>query len=55
MMNAVQEGLISRYPPWDYYVQPLLDGRRDQVTRVREGRSVFEMILTGTAFLEPVI
>jgi hypothetical protein len=26
MMNAAKEGLISRYPPWDHYVQPLLDG-----------------------------
>jgi len=26
MMNAAQEGLISRFPPWDHYVQPLLDG-----------------------------
>jgi len=41
MMNAAQEGLISRFPPWDHYVQPLLDGaiylkevRSDVVFRV---------------------
>jgi len=26
MMNAAQEELISCFPPWDHYVQPLLDG-----------------------------
>ncbi len=26
MMNAVELGLVSRYAPWDHYVQPLLDG-----------------------------
>lgn len=26
MLNAVELGLVSRYAPWDHYVQPLLDG-----------------------------
>jgi hypothetical protein len=26
MLNAKELGLVSRYAPWDHYVQPLLDG-----------------------------